>query len=52
VIPPTVKAIDDVAFADCTRLTIVILNDELDEIGVCALYGCSSLERIEIPPAV
>ena len=52
VIPPTVKAIVDEAFADCTRLTIVILNDVLEEIGVCAFYECSPLERIEIPPAV
>jgi hypothetical protein len=33
-------------------LTTVILSDGLEEIEANAFYGCRSLKRIEIPPAI
>ena len=36
----------------CQLLVIVILNDEVEEIGACAFFSCTSLEEIIIPNAV
>ena len=33
-------------------MVIVILNDEVEEIGACAFFSCTSLEEIIIPNAV
>ena len=33
-------------------MTTVILRNGLEEIEANAFYGCRSLERIEIPPAI
>jgi hypothetical protein len=40
------------AFDGCLQLAIVILSEGLEEIGVRALYECTSLREIVIPPAV
>ena len=48
----SVRAIKNYAFYDRRQLRIVILNDELEEIGVWAFSSCESLEEIIIPNAV
>ena len=44
-----VKKIRQNAFANQTTLTIVVVPDSVVEIGVAAFYGCSSIEKMEIP---
>ena len=48
---PSVRAIKDWAFWECSGLTTVILGDGLEEIGKRA-FSRTSLVRINIPPAV
>jgi hypothetical protein len=48
--PPSVRAIKDWAFYDCSGLTTAILNDGLEQIGACVFVYCTSLVRIAIPP--
>jgi hypothetical protein len=48
----SVRAIGDGAFYDRRLLRIVILNEELEEIGEWAFQYCESLEEIVIPNAV
>jgi hypothetical protein len=50
-IPPTVRVIENEAFSWCSRLTIAILNDGLEEIRERAFWGCA-LVCIDIPPSV
>jgi len=50
-IPPSVRAIKDHAFRNCSGLTTVILNDGLEEIWRGAFGGCA-FESIVIPPTV
>ena len=38
-IPPSVKAIKDWAFGNCSGLAVAILNDGLEEIGKRAFWG-------------
>jgi len=49
---PSVKSIKLGAFNHCKQLVIVILNDELKEIGQWAIYNCTSLHEIVVPPFV
>ncbi len=51
-IPPAVRAIKDWAFSDCWGLTTAILNNGLEEIGVYAFNGCTSLVHITTPPSI
>jgi hypothetical protein len=46
------RAIKENAFYERWQLMVVILNEELEEIGEMAFHECISLERILIPNAV
>ena len=48
----TVTAIDDMAFANCSNLTEIILPTTLKTIGERAFYGCKGLTEIIIPESV
>jgi hypothetical protein len=48
----SVRAIKGVAFNYRRQLRIVILNEELEEIGVRAFEDCTSIEQIDIPDNV
>jgi hypothetical protein len=50
-IPPSVRAIQELAFFNCSGLTTAIFNDGLEEIEARAFEGCA-LVRIVIPPTV
>jgi hypothetical protein len=52
IVHPFVKLIKDGAFYNRRQLRIVILNNELEEIGEEAFRECISLECIDIPNAV
>ena len=52
VLPDSITAIGDGAFADCTGLTEVVLGSGVKKIGREAFAGCSSLENLELPAAV
>ena len=49
--PPSVRAIEDCAFGDCSELTTAILNDGLEVIGDWA-FAQSGLVRIDIPSSI
>eukprot|EP00980_Cylindrotheca_fusiformis_P011290 scaffold2598_cov136-Cylindrotheca_fusiformis.AAC.5 len=51
-IPSNVKRIDFRAFAYCTSLARLVLNEGLEEIGVCAFTYCESLTEVEFPSTV
>lgn len=51
-IPESVKHINDYAFIRCTNLEAVDLPDNLETLGIGALYGCSKVKEIEIPSTV
>eukprot|EP00985_Skeletonema_marinoi_P007625 scaffold3368_cov85-Skeletonema_marinoi.AAC.1 len=46
---PSAKIIGGAVFKYCTALTNVKFGKELESIGWCAFYCCTSLERITIP---
>jgi hypothetical protein len=48
----SVRAIQAYAFANCRKLSTVILNHGLEEIGHGAFANCTSLINIAIPPTV
>ncbi len=48
----SIRRIKDKAFLCRTQLRIVILNKELEEIGMRAFADCQSLESIVIPNAI
>jgi hypothetical protein len=48
----SVRAIKDYAFYCHMQLVIVILNKELEKIGLEAFKQCTSLECIKIPPTL
>ncbi len=51
-IPESVKHINDYAFIRCTDLEAVDLPNNLETLGIGALYGCSKVKEIEIPSTV
>ncbi len=51
-IPESVKHINDYAFIRCTNLEAVDLPDNLETLGIGALYGCSKVKEVEIPSTV
>jgi len=48
----TLTKIDDFAFEDCSNLTNIIIGKNIEEIGMTAFYGCTSLESITIPVTI
>lgn len=40
------------AFAECSKLTSVVIPNKVTDIGAKAFYGCNSLITITIPPSV
>lgn len=52
-IPDSIKTIEDFAFANCYALTNMTFADgtELDLIGACVLYDCTSLIEFKLPQA-
>ena len=51
-VPETVTAIEDFAFAYCTRLTGIEISASVTEIGDYAFAYCTGLTAIEIPEGV
>ena len=49
ILPPTVKAIEERTFFECSGLMTVTLHDGLEEIG--AFYRCELLRGIVVPPS-
>ncbi len=49
---PSVRAIKHRTFVGCSRLSVVSLNEGLQEIGVAAFFRCTSLREIIIPHSV
>ena len=45
-IPETVTAVEEYAFADCTALTGVTIQEKVVRIGEGAFSGCSALEKV------
>lgn len=52
VLPLSLKKIGRRAFAECSNLVEVLLNEGLGEIAPYAFYGCSSLIKIEMPSSL
>ena len=50
-ITPSIRAIKEGAFYNCSGLTTAILNNGLEEIGEYAFSGCT-LACIDIPPSI
>ena len=48
-IPDGVVEIDEFAFANCTRMTSLLVPDSVSAIGQSAFAGCSGLARIDMP---
>jgi hypothetical protein len=51
-VPPTLRAIKEGAFFDCSGLMTRNFNNELEEIGAWAFHRCRSFVCIKIPPAL
>ena len=49
VLPPDVKHISYLAFAECTNLEEVYIPDKVEKIGACAFRNCSSLKHVRFP---
>ena len=49
---PSVKAIEEWEFSECSQLTIVNLGEGLEEIGEGAFQLCTSLHETFVPDAV
>ncbi len=52
VIPDSVTAVNDFAFAGCTSLTSVTIPDSVTSIGYSAFENCTSLTSVSIPESV
>ena len=48
VIPSGVKAVSENAFINCSKLTKIVVNNDLSEFNA-NLYGCTSLKVLEVP---
>ncbi|KAL7525229.1 hypothetical protein ACHAXR_000912, partial [Thalassiosira sp. AJA248-18] len=46
---PSVTEIDPHAFNSCINLRMVLLNEGLETIGICAFHNCKLLESIKFP---
>jgi len=51
-IPRSVQLIDEAAFAGCSSLESIIINEGLIEIGNYAFLSCSSLKKIHMPKSI
>ena len=51
VLPETITAIGDKAFAECSALASIVLPEGVESIGKSAFAGCTSLESLNIPQA-
>lgn len=51
-IPDSIKDIQDEAFANCSRLEQVVLNENLENMGNYVFSNCASIEEIVIPDQV
>ena len=51
VIPSGVKAVSENAFINCSKLTKIVVNNDLSEFNA-NLYGCTSLKVLEVPANV
>ncbi|MBR5170637.1 MAG: leucine-rich repeat protein, partial [Muribaculaceae bacterium] len=52
IIPNSVTAIADWAFAGCESLTSIVIPNSVTSIGACAFLGCDGLTSIDIPNSV
>ena len=52
VVPDSVQCIRDEAFANCTNLKQIALNEHLQELGQLVFVNCTSIEEIVIPDHV
>ena len=48
VIPSGVKYVNENAFINCSKLTKIVINNDLSEFNA-NLYGCTSLKALEVP---
>lgn len=48
-VPTGIKAIYKYAFADCDKLTSVVLPDTVEEVGAFAFTGCGSITDFTVP---
>ena len=48
-LPPGVKSISYLAFAECTNLEDIYIPDGVKKIGACAFRNCSSLKHVRFP---
>ena len=51
-VDPQVTCIPDEAFAGCSNLTELQLNEGLPEIGLAAFADCTALQRVTIPSTI
>ena len=48
-IPESVSVIDSLAFRDCTKMTSVVMGDNIKRINYGAFDGCTSLKAVKLP---
>ncbi|MBQ9493167.1 MAG: leucine-rich repeat domain-containing protein [Oscillibacter sp.] len=51
-VPESVDSIGDSAFANCERLSDIVIANGLQEIGNRAFTGCAALEKLSLPKSV
>ena len=52
IIPEGTRIIENITFADCAKLTSIIIPDSVTEIGAYAFSGYTGLTNIIIPDSV